>query len=252
MLNKKPLIKEPAAFRAVRSFVRREGRMTKGQKNALDRLWPRYGIDMQEDFLDMDAVFGRNASCILEIGLGMGDALVEMAQTHPENNYLGIEVYRPGVGSVLKKLDERGVTNVRVICEDAAVVLERMIPDFSLDAVCIFFPDPWPKKRHHKRRLIQTSFIELLGDKLKPGGVLHMATDWEDYAHHMMTVMNCVPELVNAAGPNHFSPRPVYRPTTRFEQRGRRLGHQVWDLVFNRVDQASSISSSPSTPSSPQ
>lgn len=234
MFNKNSLIEEPPALRAVRSFARREGRLTKGQKNALERLWPKYGIDVRENLLDPDSVFGRSAPCIVEIGLGMGDALVEMALRHPENNYLGIEVYRPGIGSVLKKLDEGGATNVRVICEDASVILKQMVPDVSLDAIYIFFPDPWPKKRHHKRRLIQTPFVELLGDKLKPGGILHMATDWEDYAHHMMAVMNYMPEFINTAGQNHFSPRPDYRPLTKFEQRGRRLGHQVWDLIFRK------------------
>jgi len=252
MLHKTPLIDEPTTNRTVRSFVRRSGRMTKGQLNALERLWPQYGMDFREDNVDLNALFGRSAPRILEVGSGMGDALVEMALTHPQNDYLGIEVYRPGIGSLLKKLDELGVTNVRVISEDAVVVLKQMIPDASLDAVCIFFPDPWPKKRHHKRRLIQTPFIGLLANKLKCGGMLHMATDWEDYAHHMMAVLNCIPGLINEAGQHHFSPRPDYRPLTKFEQRGRRLGHQVWDLVFKKADQALSISKSPSTPSNPQ
>jgi len=252
MLHKNQFIDEPSTHRPIRSFVRREGRMTKGQKDALQRYWPRYGVDTQESYLDLDALFGRNAPCVLEIGLGMGDALVEMALAHPENNYLGIEVYRPGVGALLKKLVAQEVTNVRVITEDATVVLQRMIRDDALDTVLIFFPDPWPKKRHHKRRLIQIPFLELLGDKLKPGGVLHMATDWEDYARHMMVVMNQVTEFINAAGENNFSTRPVYRPLTRFEQRGMSLGHEVRDLVFNKAAYERSISSKPSTPSNPE
>ena len=237
MLNKNPLIDEHAGYRAIRSFVRREGRMTKGQQHALERHWQKFGLDTRQSYIDLDLLFRRSAPRILEIGLGMGDALIEMALAHPQNDYLGIEVYRPGIGSLLKKLDEQGMTNVRVICDDAMVVLKQMIPDASLDVVCIFFPDPWPKKRHHKRRLIQTPFIKLLGNKLKNGGTLHMATDWEDYAFHMMAVMKHALEFVNAAGQNNFSPRPDYRPLTKFEQRGRRLGHQVWDLIYTKACQ---------------
>lgn len=208
--------------------------MTKGQKHALENHWARYGIETQDRYIDLDALFGRSAPRILEIGLGMGDALAEMAIKNPQNDYLGIDVYRPGIGSLLKKIDEQGVANVRVISDDAVVVLDQMISDKALDAVFIFFPDPWPKKRHHKRRLIQASFIDLLGRKLKSEGVLHMATDWEDYAHHMMAVINLAAGFTNAAGQNNFSTRPDYRPLTRFEQRGQRLGHQVWDLVFSK------------------
>jgi tRNA (guanine-N7-)-methyltransferase len=211
--------------------------MTKGQLDALVDFWPKYGLDTQGSCIDLDALFGRSAPRILEIGLGMGDALVEMALTHPQNDYLGIEVYRPGIGSALKMLAGHGVTNVRVICEDAVVVLKQMIPDATLDATCIFFPDPWPKKRHHKRRLIQAPFTKLLGNKLKCGGTLHMATDWEEYAHHMMAVMESTPGFINIAGQNNFSPRPEFRPLTKFEQRGRRLGHQVRELIFKKTGQ---------------
>jgi tRNA (guanine-N7-)-methyltransferase len=252
MLDKSSLMDRPSAYRPIRSFVRREGRMTKGQKNALERFWPQYGLDFQEGYADLDDVFGRHAPRILEIGMGMGDALVEMAAAHVENDYLGIEVYRPGIGSLLKKLDARSVTNVRVICEDAVPVLKQMIPDASLDAVYIFFPDPWPKKRHHKRRLIQKPFAQLLAKKLQSNGVLHLATDWEDYAHHMLAVMNVSPEFIDTAGQNKFTERPGHRPLTRFEQRGRRLGHRVWDLIFRKAVQDSGISNNPNTPSSPQ
>ena len=220
--------------RTVRSFARREGRITRGQRHAMDHLWPHYGVDSREEYLDLDRLFGRSASRVIEIGLGMGDALVEMAKAHPENDYIGVEVYRPGVGSLLKKLDEQGLSNVRVVCEDTVEVLKKMIPDASLAAICIFFPDPWPKRRHHKRRLIQSSFIHLLGEKLKSRGILHMATDWEDYARHMLSVMDQAPEFTNTAGQNNFAPRPDYRPLTKFEQRGQRLGHGVWDLIFKK------------------
>jgi tRNA (guanine-N7-)-methyltransferase len=235
MLHKNQSTREFPIYRPIRSFVRREGRMTRGQKIALQRLWPRYGIDVHEDYLDLDMVFGRHAPCMLEIGLGMGDSLIEMACNHPENDYLGVEVYRPGVGSLLSRLDECGIGNVRVINNDAKMVLQQMIPEDSISAVYIFFPDPWPKKRHHKRRLIQPSFIELLSGKLKPGGMLHMATDWEDYAHHMIAVMNHASMFANTAGGNHFSPRLADRPLTKFEQRGMKLGHEVWDLVFRKT-----------------
>ncbi len=235
MLHKSQSTDQSPIYRPIRSFVRREGRMTRGQKIALQHLWPRYGIDMCKDYVDLDMVFGRQAPCILEIGLGMGDSLITMARNHPENDYLGIEVYRPGVGSLLNKLDECGIGNVRVINDEATMVLQQMIPENSISAVYIFFPDPWPKKRHHKRRLIQPLFIELLSGKLQPGGMLHMATDWEDYAHHMMAVMNYASMFTNTAGINHFSPRPDYRPLTKFEQRGMKLGHRVWDLVFRKT-----------------
>ena len=209
--------------------------MTKGQKNALQQYWPRFGIDAGGDYINLDELFGRAAPHVLEIGLGMGDALAEMALAHPEKDYLGVEVYRPGVGALLNKLVESNVTNVRVITEDIKAVLQQMIRDNTLDAVFVFFPDPWPKKRHHKRRLIQLPFVELLRDKLKSGGVLHMATDWEDYARHMMRVMSKVNGFVNAAGDYNFAPRPDYRPLTRFEQRGIGLGHEVRDLIFTKT-----------------
>jgi len=227
-------MQEKPSHRPIRSFVRREGRMTDAQRRNLDALWPRYGIDPEAGPLDLDTLFGRRAPRMLEIGFGMGDALFEMAMRHPEHDHLGIEVHRPGVGRLLGKLEESGLRNVRVICHDAVEALQTLIPDDSLDAVYLFFPDPWPKKRHHKRRIVQPAFVALLARKLKPGGLLHMATDWEDYAQHMMTVLSEAPEFTNTAGPGAFTPRPEARPVTKFERRGERLGHQVWDLVFRR------------------
>lgn len=226
-------------LRTIRSFVRREGRMTDAQRHALEALWERYGVMAGVDRLDLDTLFRRVASRHLEIGFGMGDALCGMAQSHPENDYLGIEVHRPGVGSFMQKAHAMELNNVRVICTDAVEVLERMIPDGALDAIYLFFPDPWPKRRHHKRRILTPVFAALIGGKLKPGGHFHMATDWEDYARQMMEVMSAVPGFANAAGPGQFSPRPESRPLTKFERRGQRLGHGIWDLVFVREDRPS-------------
>ena len=221
-------------LRKIRSFVRREGRLTKGQQRALDTLWPRLGIEADGRPLDLRAVFGRTAPCYLEIGFGMGTSLAMMAQAMQQQDYLGIEVHRPGVGSLLMQIEELGLTNIRVMCGDAVEILERQIPDLSLDGVLLFFPDPWHKTRHHKRRIVQHPFIDLLSRKLKPGGKLHMATDWLAYAEHMLTVMGEREDFSNDAGAGNFSPRPDYRPITKFEQRGLRLGHGGWDLVFRR------------------
>jgi tRNA (guanine-N7-)-methyltransferase len=185
--------------------------------------------------LDLDAVFGRRAPRVLEIGFGMGDALHVLARERPNWDFLGIEVYRPGIGSFLRGLEDKAITNVRVIAEDAVQVLEHMIPDASLTRVHLFFPDPWPKKRHHKRRLIQPTFVALLARKLVSGGIFHMATDWEDYAHHALAVVSQSDVFRNTASGDGFTPRPSWRPRTKFEQRGERLGHAVWDLVFERV-----------------
>lgn len=221
--------------RRIRSFVRREGRMTPAQKHALETLWPRYGVDPGAVPFDLDQVFGRHAPRILEIGFGMGETLLHMAQTHPANDYLGMEVHRPGVGALLMNLEKAALVNVRVLCADAVEVLRNNIPDATLDAVYIFFPDPWPKKRHHKRRLIQPEFVELLGEKLRVGGLLHLATDWEEYAQHMLAVMTAAPQFRNTAGADQFAPSPGERPPTKFERRGRALGHGVWDLIAERV-----------------
>ncbi len=221
--------------RRIRSYVRREGRLTPAQRQALEDLWPRYGVDVGEGALDLDALFGRVAPRVLEIGFGNGENLLHMAAIHPENDFLGIEVHRPGVGHLLQRLDEQSFTNVRVICHDAVEVLQRHLADAAFDKVLLFFPDPWPKKRHHKRRIVQPAFIELLKRKLKSGGVFHVATDWEDYAVHVLNVMTAQPELRNLAADGRNSPRPDYRPETKFERRGQRLGHAIFDLLFERT-----------------
>ncbi len=226
---------EVSRRRPIRSYVRREGRITEAQRRALAELLPRYGIDEGEALLDFSAVFGRRAPVVLEIGFGTGEALAAMAKQHPEQDYLGIEVYRPGVGRLLRRLQAEGIANARVLIGDAGEILARRIPDASLAGVCLFFPDPWPKKRHHKRRLVQPSFAALLCRKLAPGGYIHAATDWQDYAEHMMAVFSQTLLLENAVGPGRYAERPPERPLTRFEQRGQELGHRVWDLIFRRI-----------------
>jgi len=220
--------------RKIRSFVRREGRITKGQQRALDELFPIFGIESNNTLLDMDELFGRTAPKVLEIGFGNGESLATMASQKPEYDYLGIEVHRPGVGNLLLQIEKQQLTNIRVVCDDAVEVLTHRIADNTLDGVHVFFPDPWHKKKHHKRRLIQPAFVELLAAKLKPGGILHLATDWEDYALHMMEVMKQSSIFINLAGAGNYSERPDYRPLTKFEKRGQRLGHGVWDLLFKK------------------
>ena len=220
--------------RKIRSFVRREGRITAGQQRALQDLWPRYGLAADQP-LNLATIFGRRAPCTLEIGFGNGDALATMAGQQTDTDFIGIEVHRPGVGRLLQQLDAHELSNVRVMCEDAVQILNSCFPDNSLDRLLLFFPDPWHKKRHHKRRIVQPAFIELLAQKIKPGGSLHMATDWEDYARHMLEVMGKSTAFRNCASVGNYSLRPDYRPVTKFEQRGRRLGHGVWDLLFERI-----------------
>jgi tRNA (guanine-N7-)-methyltransferase len=220
--------------RPIRSFVRREGRITVAQKRALDELLPRYGAPAGEAPLDFVALFGRRAPVHVEIGFGNGESLAAMAAAHPENNYLGIEVHRPGVGVLLRRAAAEGLANLRVLSMDAREVLERRIPDGSLAAVYLFFPDPWPKKRHHKRRLLQAEFATLVQRKLAPGGVFHLATDWQDYAEHMLAVLSQAAGFDNAAGAGGYAERGE-RPVSKYERRGARLGHGVWDLVFRRT-----------------
>lgn len=226
-------------LRPIRSFVRREGRLTPAQQRAFEQLWSKFGIELapvnhlSENFLSVSQVFNRDAPCILEIGFGNGESLVQTAQNQPEHNYLGIEVHRPGVGHLLLRLDELAITNVRIICADAVDVLKFYLKDASLDRIQIFFPDPWPKKRHHKRRLIQTEFVGLLAAKLKPQGILHLATDWQDYALQMLEILQASHQDFQNTTID-FAPRPSERPETKFERRGQRLGHQVWDLIFQR------------------
>lgn len=221
--------------RGVRSFVRRQGRMTPGQQRAFTELMPRYGIPPGDAPLDLPALFGRRAPVTLEIGFGMGDALLEMAGAAPERDFLGIEVHRPGIGRLLAGLEARALGNVRVAEGDAVQLLECRLEDGVLDRVLLLFPDPWPKKRHHKRRLLQAPFIELVVRRLAEGGVFHAATDWAPYAEQMREVLEACPGLVNCAGPGAFAPRPAYRPLTKFERRGVALGHAVFDLLYRRA-----------------
>ncbi|MBY4953535.1 MULTISPECIES: tRNA (guanosine(46)-N7)-methyltransferase TrmB [unclassified Pantoea] len=222
-------------LRRIRSFVRRQGRLTKGQQLALDNLWPEMGVEFQQEPLDLVTLFRRDAPVVLEIGFGMGASLVTMAQNNPHQNFLGLEVHAPGVGACLASAKEAGVENLRVMCHDAVEVLQKMIPDNSLRMVQLFFPDPWHKARHNKRRIVQVPFAELVMRKLKLGGVFHMATDWEAYAEHMLEVMSSIDGYKNQSESNNYVPRPETRPLTKFEQRGQRLGHGVWDLMFERV-----------------
>lgn len=220
----------PATQQAIRSFVLRQGRLSNAQRRACDTLLPRFGIVFQQNILDLEKVFGRQAPKILEIGFGMGESTATIAHSNPNNDYLGLEVHTPGVGSLLNKIEDLGLTNMRIIQHDAVEILRYMLPSESLDGVHIFFPDPWPKARHHKRRLIQPGLVSRLCECLKPGGYIHIATDWEDYAIHILQVLQQESCLRNSA--DDFSPRPDYRPVTKFEQRGVRLGHNVWDLIF--------------------
>ena len=222
----------PAFQRHIKSFVLRQGHLSPAQQRALDTLYPQFGIDYTGQPLDLAQAFGRTAPRILEIGFGMGQATAAIAAAHPEQDYLGIEVHGPGVGSLLKLVGENRLTNIRVIRHDAVEVVREMLPADCLDGIHVFFPDPWHKKRHNKRRLIQPAFVELLVSRLKTGGYLHLATDWEDYAVQMLEVLSACPALANTA--DGYAPRPDYRPLTKFEQRGIRLGHGVWDLVFTR------------------
>ncbi|MBI5891176.1 MAG: tRNA (guanosine(46)-N7)-methyltransferase TrmB [Nitrosomonadales bacterium] len=219
--------------RHIRSFVLRAGRVSVAQQRAIDTWLPRYGIPYITRQLDLDHAFGRKAPKILEIGFGMGDSTATIAAAHPEIDYLALEVHTPGVGNLLKLIDSEQLNNIRIMQHDAVEVLRDMIADGTLDGVHIFFPDPWHKARHNKRRLIQAPFIAKLVQKLKPGGYIHVATDWQDYAEQVLRVLSEEPLLENTAA--DYAPRPDYRPLTKFEQRGIRLGHGVWDLVFRRA-----------------
>jgi tRNA (guanine-N7-)-methyltransferase len=221
--------------RPVRSFVLRGGRLTEGQKRALDEFWPRFGIEKGESLLDFKSLFGSDAPVIMEIGFGNGDATWQMARDHPAENYLGVEVHQPGVGRLLLNIKQHGITNIRIANEDAVEFLRQRIPEKSLEGVRIYFPDPWPKKRHHKRRLIQPSLIELLASRMCPGALLHLATDWEPYAEHMLEVMRSSDGFVNLSPSGDYCDQPEWRPETKYERRGERLGHQVRDLLFRRI-----------------
>jgi tRNA (guanine-N7-)-methyltransferase len=216
----------------IRSYVLRQGRVSNAQQRCYETLMPQYGISYAAQLLDLDKVFGRSAPKILEIGFGMGESTAAIALAHPQNDYLTLEVHTPGVGSLLKQIEENHLANIRIIQHDAVEVLRDMLSDNVLDGVHIFFPDPWHKSRHNKRRLIQSPFIAQLVTKLKPGAYLHVATDWQNYAEQVLAVLSAEAQLQNTA--KNYAPRPAYRPLTKFEQRGIRLGHGVWDLVFRR------------------
>lgn len=229
------MVESNATHPRIRSYVRREGRITPSQKQALEQHWSRYGIEPSDKPLDWLQVFGRNAPRILEIGFGNGESVITQALAHPENDYLGIEVHRPGVGRLLAALAARDIHNVRVSSTDAVEVLGRQVPAGSLDCVQLYFPDPWPKTRHHKRRIVQPAFADLVARALKPGGRWLLATDWEPYAEHMQEVLNRHPEFDNLAVTGKYVERPPERLLTKFEQRGLKLGHAVFDLAYRRI-----------------
>ncbi len=224
-----------AATRVLRSFVQRAGRLTPAQQRALDGLWPKYGLEIAQGRLDAPARFGRTAPLVLEIGFGNGEALIHGALHSPARDFIGIEVHKPGVGRALNAIEANALTNLRLYAEDAVEVLKQCIGESALDEVRIYFPDPWHKKRHVKRRLIQPGFVELLASRIAPGGLLHLATDWEPYAEQMWEVMDASPQFRNSVGARGHVPRPDWRPETHFERRGLRLGHGVWDLLYRRV-----------------
>ena len=226
----------PVRRREIKSYVMRAGRMTDGQQRGLDDGWPKFGLLLADGMRDFDQVFARQAPRTLEIGFGMGHSLLEMAQAAPEHDFIGIEVHRPGVGGLLNGLLTENVSNVRVYSCDALEVLKNCVADASLDRLMLFFPDPWHKSRHHKRRIVQPDFVQLVRSKLKVGGIFHLATDWQQYTEHMLEVLNVAPGFVNLSEDQTSVPRPEERPVTKFERRGERLGHGVWDLKFQRVD----------------
>jgi tRNA (guanine-N7-)-methyltransferase len=224
----------PPEHRPIRSYVLREGRMTEGQRQAFSRLWPRFGIDYPSEPLDPASLFDQPAPLYLEIGFGNGESLLNMARQHPDRHYLGIEVHRPGVGHLLLELERAGLDNVRVLRHDAMEILEQALPDACLAGLYLFFPDPWPKKKHRKRRIVQEKFLQQAARVIRPGGFIHMATDWEHYAQQMQRLLEDSTAFENSVADGDFAPRAADRTLTRFEQRGRRLGHGVWDLLFLR------------------
>ena len=222
----------PQPRRPIRSYVVRAGRMGSGQVRALAELGPRYVLPFQATPLDPAAEFGRSAPLVVEIGFGMGQATAQIAALRPDADFIGIEVHPPGIGALLQRIDAQGLTNLRLVQHDAVAVLEQMIAPATLAGVHVFFPDPWHKKKHHKRRLIQRAFVSLLASRMAPAGTLHCATDWQPYAEQMLAVLRAEPTLANTC--EGYAPRPAYRPLTKFEQRGLKLGHGVWDLIFQR------------------
>ncbi|MGB3916546.1 tRNA (guanosine(46)-N7)-methyltransferase TrmB [Thiothrix litoralis] len=221
--------------RTIKSFVLRQGRRTKAQEEALTNLWPVFGIETADTPLDFPSLFGRIAPVTLEIGFGNGDSLAQMARAAPERDFIGIEVHTPGVGHLLKLISEQGLQNLRLLNSDAVEILQKRIPLNSLERVQLFFPDPWHKSKHNKRRIVQAPFVSLLASRMQTGGVFHMATDWENYAVHMAEVMQTSPDFVNLAPEPPYAPRPDTRPLTKFENRGLKLGHGVWDLLYKKI-----------------
>jgi len=219
-------------IRKIQSFVRRSGRLTEGQKSGLNELWSDFGIDLPEGKIDLTSLFAKQQPTVLEIGFGNGDSLLEMAINTPNQNFLGIEVYEAGVGRLINEANKHQLTNLKIIKADAVEVLKYHIKDNSFETFQLFFPDPWHKKKHHKRRIVQTDFLNLISNKLQNGGTIHMATDWENYAEHMMETLEKHPHFKNTMGAHKYSLRPKHRPITKFERRGERLGHGVWDLIF--------------------
>ena len=228
-----PQSEAPSPDHRIRSFIRRQGRITLAQAKALEDLWPVYGLEPGQA-LDAPTVFGRVAPLVLEIGFGNGESLAKMASENPGSDYIGIEVHRPGVGHLLLRIEEKGLGNLRVYCADAIEILNQNIADASFDRLQLFFPDPWHKKRHNKRRIVNAGFLDLVCRKLKRGGIFHAATDWQPYAEHMAEALEASPELTSLTDSSPYSPRPDYRPLTKFESRGQRLGHGVWDLLYRR------------------
>ena len=235
-MNPTPMPQSVPERRPIRSFVLRQGRMTAAQERAFEALWPRHGVDWQPGtFLDLPALFGNHRPVVLEIGFGNGESLAEMAAADPGRNWMGVEVHGPGVGHLLLEIERRGLTNLLVVQHDAVELLAQGLGLGVLERVQLFFPDPWPKTRHHKRRILSPPFVDLLGRAIRPGGIFHAATDWEPYAEQMLRALEAPGSpFSNAAGPGRFAPRPAQRPLTRFERRGERLGHRVRDLVFRR------------------
>ena len=221
-----------AVKKSIKSYVKREGRLTKSQLYGLDNYWIKYGIEYSPKKINFEEIFESYRPLILDIGFGSGESTINHAISHPENNYLAVEVHRPGIGRLLNKIEENTLTNIKIIKHDVIDILNEQIPDYSLTQIFIFFPDPWPKKRHHKRRLINKELIKIIKKKLVMHGRLHIATDWEDYANYIMEIGNADSELINLAGYNNYSPRPVWRTETRFEHRGKKLEHNVWDLCY--------------------
>lgn len=229
------LIKPQFKPKPIRSFVIRAGRITAGQKNAFDSAWPTYGLSLFDGLMDPEKIFGRSAPLVVEIGFGMGDSLFQMARNESDKNFIGIEVHPPGVGRLINLAHQAGLQNLKVYMADAMDVMEDCIPNDSIDRLQLYFPDPWHKKKHHKRRILQSPFVQKIYPKIKVGGLFHMATDWQPYAEHMLEVMVASEGFVNTQLEAPYAPRPAYRPVTKFERRGEGLGHGVWDLVFKKI-----------------